>query len=223
MPRSGLWVFLLAWFAAPVWSGPQFCEGTNISINTRNAAFAELTCEAVDKANALFAQCNVPPVTAPLKIEIVEDIPDGCVALYHCGERWIEILEPPLLEARRVPGDAFAFLKNEDYYQSVIAHELAHVAFDDVPCPYDVCMAGNEYVAYAMQVMSLSPAAQDEFVSGSDLARRVSRDELSVIMLFMAPDRFAQKVWAHLSQQEDPCAFIGQIMDGSVLLDRGRF
>jgi hypothetical protein len=127
------------------------------------------------------------------------------------------------MEPRRTPGGAFTFLGRDDYYQSVIVHELAHVAFDDVPCPFEACMASNEYVAYAMQVMSLSPAAQGQFASNSGLNRHVSRDKLSAIILLMAPGRFAQKVWAHLSQQNDPCAFIGQIMEGTILLDRERF
>ena len=74
-----------------------------------------------------------------------------------------------------------------------------------------------------MQIMSLPPDAQQEFVKNSGLDRQVSRDELSAIMLFMAPGRFAQKVWAHLAQQVDPYSYLGQIKDGTVLLDRERF
>jgi len=223
MQHSGFWVLVLAWLAAPVWSTPTSCEGTNISVSTRSEAFATLTCDAVDKATVLFARCNMPPIASPMKIEIVRDLKDDCVALYHCGEDWIEILEPPMMASRRNPDGAFSFLGLDDYYQSVIVHELAHAAFDDVLCPFGACIASSEYVAYAMQIMSLPPDAQMEFVKTSGLGRQVARDELSAVMLFMAPGRFAQKAWAHLSQQPNPCAYIGQIMDGTVLLDRERF
>ena len=215
--------FALGWLTVPVSAETFLCEGTNVSVHPHQSAYADMTCEAVKRAEAVFDQCNLPPFSDPIRIEFVSELEPGCVALYHCGEHWIEVLEPPLMDTRRSSEGAFAFLAIEDYFQSVIVHELAHTTFDDVPCPFEACITANEYVAYAMQVMSLTPGAQTEFAANSELDRRVSRDELSLILLFMAPGRFAQKAWAHLSQRDDPCAFVGHIMDGTALLDRERF
>lgn len=223
MHRTSFWGIALAWFAAPVWSATTYCDGTQISVTTRDSSYAKLTCEAVQMANDIFAQCGIPRVTGPLKIDLVTQMKDTCIALYHCGENWIEILEPGLMQARRSTDGAFSFLDPEAHYQSVVVHELAHFAFDEVPCPFETCMASNEYVAYAMQIMALSPEGQQDFDRLSGIDGPVSRDELSAIILLMAPDRFAQKVWAHLSQQSHPCVFIGQIMDGTVLFDREPF
>lgn len=207
----------------PSWSEPYQCAGSQITVHTSQDTIARLTCSAAQQAQDLFARCNIPPLNRPLKIEVVTDLKDHCTAIYHCGEGWIEILEPSLMQGRRTTGGAFSFLQPEAYYQSVVVHELAHVAFDNVPCPYDACIATNEYLAYTMQVMSLPPDAQQEFAQRSDLDKRVSRDELSAIILLMAPGRFAQLAWAHLSQHQDPCSFVGHIMDGTVRFDRERF
>jgi len=218
-----VWAFFLSFMVTSAWPETIQCVETNISVNSRQSTYAEMTCEAVKQTEALFEQCDMPPFTEPLRIEIVSELKPGCVAIYHCDEDWIEVLEPPLMEARRSSENAFAFLTIESYFQSVVVHELSHSVFDDVPCPFVACVTADEYVAYTMQVMSLTAGQQAEFEANSELDRKISRDELSTIILLMAPSLFAQKSWAHLSQRDDPCTFIGQIMDGTVLLDYDRF
>ena len=218
-----LWAFIFIWLAVPVWADTISCGQSDIQVRADHPADAELTCDAVRRAEVLFAHCNMPPFKHPLRVEIVRDLKPRCVAIYHCGESWIEVLEPRLMEERRSAEGAFGFQSTSDYFQSVLVHELAHATFDNVPCPFEACIVANEYVAYALQVMSLTPEAQALFARNSGLDRRVSRDELNAVILFMAPGRFAQLAWAHVLQRGDACGFIGQIMDGTVLLDRERF
>jgi hypothetical protein len=71
--------------------------------------------------------------------------------------------------------------------------------------------------------MSLTSDEQAKFAAIAELNRTISRDELNSVGLFMAPNLFAQKVWAHLNQRDDPCEFIGQLSQGKTLLDRERF
>ncbi len=217
------WAFVLIWLMNPTWAESIVCEGTNVSVNAPVSTHSDLTCKAVNHARALFEQCGLPPLADPIRIELVRELKPGCVAIYHCGTDWIEVLEPPLMQARRNSESAFYFLLKEDYFQSVVVHELSHVLFDKAPCPFASCPATNEYFAYALQVMSLSPSERIKFAVNSAIEKKVSRDELSFIILLMAPDRFAQKAWAHLSQQDDKCRFLGQVLDGTVLLDYERF
>jgi hypothetical protein len=215
--------FVAGWLTAPVVAETLVCGRSNISVQSQKPAFADLTCQAAMRAQAVFNQCDMAIFSDPIRIELVQKLKPGCVAVYHCNEGWIEVLEPPHMETRRSAEGAIAFLEIDDYFQSVIVHELAHTMFDDAKCPFGACIVADEYVAYTMQIMSLTLGAQTEFAENSELNRRVSRDELSSMLLFMAPNRFAQKAWAHLSQRDDPCAFLGKIMDGTVLLDRERF
>ncbi len=111
----------------------------------------------------------------------------------------------------------------ENYFQSVVAHELAHSLFDKASCPFKACVIANEYVAYAMQVMSLTSEQKTEFVEHAHLDRPISRDELSLTMYLMAPNLFAQKTWVHLNQRSDVCSYLRQFLDGTMVLDRERF
>jgi len=102
-------------------------------------------------------------------------------------------------------------------------HELTHAASDVVPRPFENCVATDEYIAYAMQVMSLTPEARAVFEARTRYDRKISRDELSPMILYMAPDLFTRKAWNHFSQRDDPCGFIRQLADKTILLDRERF
>lgn len=223
MRNTVLRTTILISMAIPAGAETVSCSRSNFTVDAHDAAIAEMTCEAAEHATMLLERCNLPSLSGPVHIEVVDELQPGCVGLYHCGEDWVEVLAPNSIEAKRDPDGAFGFLSTDEYFRSVVVHELAHAAFDGVPCPFASCVTGNEYVAYNMQVMSLTPRSQTRFAEVAGLDRHISRDELSPAILFMAPDLFAQKAWTHLSQRDDPCGFIGQITDGTVLLDREYF
>jgi len=211
---------MLTLLADPSWANTLSCNTSAVTVTYQEVEHADLVCDAVKQASTLFEQCNIPPLANPVHIEFAEEMGEGCVALYHCGDNLIEVLPPPQMQERRKPDGAFAHLNIDDYFRSVVVHELAHAATDDIPCPFDDCVAAAEYVAYAMQVMSLSPDAQSIFEGQSGLDRPISIDELNVMILYMAPNLFSQKVWAHFSQRDDPCGYIAQLVDGSILIDQ---
>jgi hypothetical protein len=199
------------------------CGVPNVTVNFQQTADGELVCGAVRQATMLFDKCNLPRLSRPIRIAVVEDLSQGYVATYRRGDDMIEALSASRMQERRDPNGTFSYLTADDYFQSVVVHELSHAAADPTPCPFEACIVADEYIAYAMQVMSLGPEAQQVFENRFAFEDPVSAEELSVVLLFMAPHLFSQKVWAHLSQRDDPCSYIGQLMDRSLLLDRERF
>ncbi len=150
------------------------CENPLISVTGGTPELIQRTCEAVKHAEALFQRCNVPPFQKPVRISIVEEVEPNCVAQFHCNDNWIEILAPLIMDERRDSEGAFGFLPIDAYYQSIVVHELAHAAYQIVPCPYQTCVATSEYVAYAMQVMSLELDDRMEFETTAGLTRQIS-------------------------------------------------
>ena len=199
------------------------CGHMGVSVTFQQSEHADLVCEAAEQSDALFRQCNISPALHPVRIEIVDELQSGCVAIYHCGDYNIQIISPPVMQERRDADGAFIDLNIDEYFKSVVVHELTHAANDDLPCPFEGCVATDEYMAYVMQIMSLDPKDQLRFEERSGIDRRVSSDELSPIMLFMAPDLFAQKAWAHLSQRDDACGYIANLNEGIFRFDLGRF
>lgn len=198
------------------------CENPLVSVSGEDPEVVESICAAVNSAEALFQRCNVPPLQRPIEIRIVDQLDPGCVAQFHCGEDKIEILAPLAMAERRNRDGVFGFLPADVFFQSIVVHELAHAVYDYKQCPFENCIVTNEYIAHAMQIMSLQPADRLVIRRNSQTDHPVSRKMLDETTLYLAPDLFVKNVWAHLSAQPDICAHIGQITTGAVYFDRDR-
>ncbi|MBF9035372.1 hypothetical protein HKCCE2091_14090 [Rhodobacterales bacterium HKCCE2091] len=199
------------------------CEGLPVSVTAPTRDLAHRTCAAAARTVPMMAECGVV-LARPQAIEIADAIsgPEGCIGIYHCGEATAEILTPgAIARVRRVDG-AFHAVPTPEYFDSVVTHELAHGAYDTVACPFRSCVVTSEYVAYAMQVLTLPDPARAAFETGVALEDRVSRHDLTAIGLRLAPDHFVRTAWAHFSQREDGCAYVSGLMRGDLYLDRDR-
>lgn len=47
----------------------------------------------------------------------------------------------------------------------------------------------------------------------------MTRDGINALALMMLPDAFIENAYGYLSAQDDPCALIGAIARGEVILD----
>lgn len=195
------------------------CGTTDVSISGGTADLRTEACNTVASSRALFDQCNMRPFPSNLHIEIIDEIDANCVGLYHCGVHSIEVLSPKAMEAALSPDSIYEFMPTRDYFHSVITHELSHATYDGVSCPFETCVATNEYVAYSMQILSLPPHVRAMLETDVDWPRVIHRDEINPMILYMAPDVFALKAWQHFLQQDDACGLVEQIMDGQYYFD----
>lgn len=195
------------------------CPDAPVRVTGDDPGLTQRSCVTAGRMQKLLRNCELPGFDASIDIEIVEDIDAPCLARFHCGEARIEILSLAEMERRWNPLGAFGFLDVEAYFHSVLVHEMAHAIYDLVPCPVEDCVASTEYLAYALQVLSLDLDARQIFADRAGIVAPITGDELNAILLYVAPERFAQKVWAHLNQQEDRCAYLGRIARGEVFFD----
>ncbi|WP_424939618.1 DUF6639 family protein [Aliiroseovarius sp. S253] len=209
--------------ALPGLAEQHACKEMAVEVSSGDRTTNREVCKAARIASKLFASCALPDLLRVVQLELVETLPEGCNAQYHCGESRVEVLTPSAMSHHRSKNGAFSFVDDEVFFRSVVVHELAHAVMDPVPCPFDDCIVADEYIAYAMQVMSLPPSLQEKFGESPDAGQPISRDALSELMLFMSPDGFAQDVWAHLRQRPDACEYIGKVATRDILLDRERF
>ncbi|MGR3321460.1 MAG: DUF6639 family protein [Pseudooceanicola sp.] len=194
------------------------CADPMISVEAPDDLAAR-TCAAAVTARKVLAACNVP-LGREVRVRVTRDLLPDCMGLYHCGTELIEVLHPDLIAVRTRPESPFAALDTDSYFASIITHEMTHAAYDSVRCPFGDCLVTSEYLAYAMQIAALAPDLRAPF---TDLARaegHVTAESLSRMTLLMAPGTFALRSWAHFSTRPDPCGYAGQIMSGTLLLDR---
>ena len=152
-------------------------------------------------------------------VRVTVDLPKHYFASYKRRERVIDIPSPDVMQARVSDDSPFFNVAPREFFDSVLVHELSHAAFDEVICPLRDCTAGAEYIAYAMQIRSLSPEGRSAFEHAAGIEHQVSLDEFSAMVYAMAPKRFAAITWTHFTQRPDPCGFIGEIMAGETIID----
>jgi hypothetical protein len=155
-------------------------------------------------------------------IEVTRSIPSNCYGLYHCDEDLIQLLPLESYETylSSNPDTPFGHLSPQTFFDSVLRHELAHAALEAMPCPFESCLATQEFVAYTMQVHFLPEVDREVFDARADRAGHpIQRESLNAMILMMAPDVFIENAYQYLSQQDDPCELVGEIVRGEVLLD----
>lgn len=210
---------LIGLLAAPLSAQTAACPDPRFS--TLNAgADAGSICAAAVRATAELSSCNLD-VPTPLVIEVSQTLSENCLGLYHCGEQRVEIL-PRASYAELLAGEyssVFAPVSPAEFFDSIIRHEFAHAALDGMPCPFENCLVGQEYVAYTMQVRFLPEADRAAFLAMNPHDGPVPRDLLNAMTLLMRPNLFARRAWQHLTERPDPCAFIDRIARGEVVLD----
>lgn len=198
------------------------CPGTPVTVRADTSDSAAHICTAATRALQVLGACNVP-LAHFVTISLRATLRPGCMGVYHCGEEEIELLTPAAMDTARTPDSSLAFVGTQAYFTSILTHELAHAAFDAVPCPFDSCLATHEYVAHVMQVRSLPAADIVRFEAAIDMDTPLGRDTINAFLYLMAPDAFLRRAWAHFRQRPDSCGYVGEIMSGRVLLDRERF
>ena len=215
---AALAVCLLA--AASAVAEPAPCSDPMLSVDAPDATTADRVCIAAIQAKAQLAACGLAQ-NNPVSIEIVPHIDgpaDTCAGLYHCDADRISLI-PPDTVADVMPAESvFATLDAEEYYDSLIVHELAHALMEQAECSAPRCDADKEYVAYAMQFLSLPDSAQAALLSWRDQPGEVPKGQLNDFLLWMKPDVFAFKAWSHFASLEDGCAFVSELVDGTATL-----
>ncbi len=211
--------------ASPLAGETLQCDDPLFQTSGDDLATLEQTCRAASEARQSLASCGVS-LTRPVEIEVTEVVDSEfgpCIGLFHCGEDKIELLSPSAMSEVRDRTGAFAEVSDTAFWESVIAHELTHAAYDTIICPYSSCITTSEYAGYAMQVWSLPKDERERFGLGLDVQTIPRREAFSPATLFFSPDRFALLAWRHFEAQRDPCALMRRIMAGTEHFDSEPF
>jgi hypothetical protein len=198
-------------------------DDPRVRVGAGSAALVELVCARIEASRPLLAACGLEqrrPVTLFVVREF-EGIPHGpnCMGSYECAKDEIRVLQPDLLPQAVGPDSPWALLPNDELFDSLVTHELAHAFFaqtadDGATRPF----VDQEYVAYAMQMAGLDADARARLLAAHPAKETVDRFELNGIVALAAPTLFAAKAWRHFAGAGNGCAFVGQLIRGEVSL-----
>ncbi len=145
--------------ALPTIAFEQSCSRVDAIVRAESQTLAASTCETVGKAVVRLAEVDLP-LSASVDIRVVPydvELHHGRVAIFDGIKKLVTILEPGKLSAETSSNSAFSRIDTDAYFESLIVHELAHVALFDTFGP-GVDPIAHEYVAYALQLDTFRPA-----------------------------------------------------------------
>lgn len=117
---------------------------------------------------------------------------------YRGGIR-IEVLSPAACR-RRGGGHLFGLELDPALYRSIIVHEVAHLVarFNGEDALRDV--AGQEYIAFTVQLGTLPEPLLERVLSRYDQPAFARETEITALLHALSPEVFAVKAWRHFRQ-----------------------
>lgn len=212
-------ILLLA--AAPAAAGqtPVPCPAAEAAVAGATETERDLICAGIADAAGFLADCGIAR-TSPLVVTVHADMREVCAtpahALYDASRDAIEIARLDTCRSASIPGDLFDWLEAESAYRSLAAPETAHAIVTTRGVALDR-IAAQEYIAAVVQFASLTPDER-AILTESVAARPIELQELNVTIYALKPLRFAAKSAIHFVQLPDGCAFITDLVDGTVRL-----
>jgi hypothetical protein len=161
------------------------CPGGDFAVEGAGPEGAAQIWAAARMAEDLLSDCHLPlrrPVTFEVRPEIAGPA-DHCAGLYACGSDRILVIPPDGVAGVMPPESAFAPLAPYVYYDGLIVHELAHALMDQAECALPRREADREYVAYALQIASLSPADRARVTAYRQFRKPVDEALLTDLLL----------------------------------------
>ncbi|SDI74626.1 DUF6639 family protein [Lutimaribacter saemankumensis] len=194
---------------------------TGDTVTAPDSALVERACAALATALPRLAQCHLPrpePLSILVTDAILGDHPD-CMGLFDCKANLIQVLPPSALEQIFRADSPYLRISSTLLFESLIVHEVTHALVYQAMGPDSGPRAQNEFMAYAMQYDFLPDAAREKLLEGRANGGTVTLESINGLILAMAPDAFAARVWFYFSRPENGCDLFGKLIRREMVFD----
>lgn len=190
------------------------CDDPLVEIIASEELLAGRLCAVVERTKLQLERCHLAQVT-PVVIRVTNDPhPTGLMGHFSMMGNRIELLPPGGIDKVLDAQSAYRKIPAEEFFDSIIVHELTHALFLETNCGLETCLAGHEYIAYAMQLDALSSESRKAFLEALPAEVPVDLAWFSSDRLHETPEVFAAGAWRHFAQPDKGCAFVGALLSG---------
>jgi hypothetical protein len=186
------------------------CVGLGVDVTASSAEERQFACSAAGDAIALLGRCEIK-LQRPLRLKIQSEVRhplNGPIFGLLDTKRELVLVTQPSNIPSLAKDTPYATLPLEDFYRSLIVHEVVHgVMHQNLTRPATTHSA-YEYSAYALQIASMSEAVREQFLRNFDAAEIKSKFLFNDIVLFFNPYFFAARAYMHFRDAADGCAHL---------------
>jgi hypothetical protein len=198
--------------------GRARCAEAAVHVTGASATERRLACSAASEALQLLGQCQIS-LRRPLHIEISKEVRqplrDPIFGLFDTKQEKVLVTRYANIPSL-VGGTPYSKLPQEEFYKSLIVHEVVHAVMHQNLKRPATSLAAYEYPAYALQIESLSPRARHEFLQSFDPIVIGADSIFSNSLLHFDPFFFAARAYAHFKASDSGCAHLHGLLEGEV-------
>ena len=217
--RAALVTFMIAIFCAAATgvSAQEGCTETFVQVTAASSHERRVACSAASEALRLLGRCSIVP-KRPLQVHILAEVrhplSGPIFGLFDTKQERVLVTQFANIPAL-VKGTPYAALPPEDFYRSLVVHEIIHgVMHQNLKRPATT-HAAYEYPAYALQIESLPDSVRDRFLQSFDQAALKADPILfNDPILFFDPYFFAARAHHHFKASADGCAHLNALLQG---------
>lgn len=202
----------------------ECCTDVRVDAVADQRGSVSAVCRAAEQVSSVLSVCGFG-VLDRIPVQVVEVLPAECpshaLGYFDARDATVTIPTYAACVALAGPEGRFGTPVTPALYESLIAHELVHAIVWQHQGQPAMGRAGQEYLAYAIQLVTMSPALRARILARYPQADPVRLDELSETYLDFAPGRFAVKSYLNFVAQRDRCALIEDLMEGRRTLRSG--
>lgn len=193
------------------------CAESGLRVVASDAALADQICRIVSSVKPKLQGCHLVQ-GQPLEIVVRDGSTDSAyLAHYSPKKGQIFLFAPEHLTDRLADDSAFRALPLAHLFESIIVHELTHAFFARTICGQETCLAGHEYVAFAMQLESLPTRSRELLLDAHPAIATIELGWFDDTRLRETPDVFAVNAWRHFSQAKNGCNFLAGLLSGEIV------
>lgn len=216
LPALAVTLTTSALSASPAAADGHVCSGLPLTILPGTSDMAPRVCSVAAEAVARLESLGL---TLDTDIEIgltdqITDAPSACVALYDSALKRLEVLTPECLAEAHGGLGSFHDLPADVFFDSLVVHELTHVFLDETGA--ELNRTAHEYLAYAMQLDSLSDADRALVLGQTRVREPVEIEDFDELLLAFHPLRFAVMAWKHFDAAPDKRQLVAEILSGEL-------
>ena len=203
--------------AGPSSSFAEACAGSQVTVVAADPFDRTNACQGAAEAIA-FLRSQGLETDLPLTIRVVDELSYPCdasvLAYYRPGRPVVEVLSIHACRAVAPNGRILGLKIDDELYQSLVAHEVAHFIADQSFAAERPCLAAQEYIASTVQIGTLPQPLRETVLASRTLPGFGNDAEISSLYYALDPQAFAVKAWRHFARPGNGPAFYQRLFDG---------
>lgn len=194
------------------------CKDVDATVQAPAEESVDMICNGTQAAVSIFRGCGIDQ-RGRIEIKVRDDASEPARENYGCYDHstgQIHLMSLSGCRKHLAEDKSRSEIDAEDYYKSVIIHEVAHKILLSQVGSDRISRVAHEYLAYSLQIEALSAKSRKLLIDKFAGPGSMLPGSPNAMLLFMNPTVFGVVSYLHFKALADRCGTIQKVLDGSI-------